>query len=161
MAIVELGLRTVAVLGIVYIALKVSEWIRCNLMLRTLPGPDGSLLLGQLPVLARPDHHIVLAKWTAQFGGIYRMRLAHMNVSFRFKDTAACGGQTDCSLVLQTAIRRALSLKLRMAFPCTGCGGDGSKLDSRGPWKGDRDREEHRGRVFQVQRGERHCLDTV
>jgi hypothetical protein len=38
------------------------------------------MLLGQLSVLSRPDHHDVLAKWARKFGGIYRMRLAHINV---------------------------------------------------------------------------------
>lgn len=101
MAILELGLRTVAVLIIVHSVLKLSEWIRCNLLLRRLPGPDGNLILGQLPVLARSDHHNVLARWAAQFGGIYRMRLAHINVSSRVEDMAAGGGQNTRSLVLR------------------------------------------------------------
>lgn len=76
----KLGLRAVVVLVVIYILLKIVEWVRCTLILRKLPAPDGNPLLGQLPVLARPDHHNVLAKWAADLGGIYRMRLAHINV---------------------------------------------------------------------------------
>ena len=76
----KLGLRAVVVLVAIYILLKIAEWVRCTLILRKLPAPDGNPLLGQLPVLARPDHHNVLAKWAADLGGIYRMRLAHIIV---------------------------------------------------------------------------------
>ena len=66
----------------VMLSAKIVEWIRCTRLLRTLPGPEGYPVLGQLQVLASPQHHIILAKWAAELGGIYRMRLAHMNVTF-------------------------------------------------------------------------------
>ena len=58
----------------------VLEWLRCRNILKKLPAPAGGDLLGQLSVLSRPDHHNVLTQWAAELGGIYRMRLAHINV---------------------------------------------------------------------------------
>ncbi len=77
------SLRAIAALVAVYTVVKVMEWVRCMRLLRTLPAPEGDLFLGQLPVLARPDHHNVLAQWAGRFGGIYRMRLAHKLVRLR------------------------------------------------------------------------------
>ena len=68
-------------IGIIWTLLYVLEWFRCNRILGKLPGPAGGDLLGQLTVLSRPDHHNILCQWAAELGGIYRMRLAHMNVS--------------------------------------------------------------------------------
>ena len=64
----------------VILCLHVVEWMRCARLLSKLPVPKGHPVLGQLQVLASPQHHIMLAKWAAELGGIYRMRLAHINV---------------------------------------------------------------------------------
>lgn len=79
----QLSLRASSALAVVCIVLKIIEWIRCFKLLRKFPAPEGNVFLGQLPVLARPDHHNVLAQWAARFGGIYRMRLAHKLVRLR------------------------------------------------------------------------------
>ena len=65
----------------VVLSARIIEWMRCTLLLRTLPVPKGHPVLGHLQVLASPQHHIILAKWAAELGGIYRMRLAHLNVT--------------------------------------------------------------------------------
>ena len=75
-----LGIRLAATLVVVWISAKVRDCLRSMWLLRKLPGPNGNLLVGQLPVLASAQHHNILAQWAAQFGGIYRMRLAHVNV---------------------------------------------------------------------------------
>ncbi len=99
---VPLSLRAIAALAAVCVILKVLEWIRCMKILGKLPAPDGNLFLGQLPVLARSDHHNVLAQWAAQFGGIYRMRLAHKHVRLRVVFRRCCSqevaGQGDTVL---------------------------------------------------------------
>ena len=66
--------------AVIWIVLYVWEWMRCKRIISRLPAPSGGDLLGQLSVLSRPDHHDILTQWAAQLGGIYRMRLAHMNV---------------------------------------------------------------------------------
>ncbi len=58
----------------------VLEWLRCRRILSRLPAPAGGDVLGQLSVLSRPEHHNVLTQWAVELGGIYRMRLAHINV---------------------------------------------------------------------------------
>ena len=80
MAWVGLCLTCANSIGIIWAALFVLEWMRCSFMLSKLPAPAGGSILGQLSVLSRPDHHNVLTQWAAQLGGIYRMRLAHINV---------------------------------------------------------------------------------
>jgi len=67
-------------LGAALAALRLAAWGRAYLALRRLPGPTGSWLLGQLREIVRPDHHRTLSRWAAQYGGIYRMRLAFINV---------------------------------------------------------------------------------
>lgn len=95
------GAALCALMGIYVVTLvvQVIEWIRCSHILRKLPEPKGHPLLGQLQDLASPQHHITLAKWAAQLGGIYRMRLAHMNVSFLNFQPPVVGHEiTTCAL---------------------------------------------------------------
>lgn len=76
-----LGWTFATTICVIWAALCVLEWFRRKSVLSKLPTPSGGGVLGQLSVLRRPDHHNVLAQWAAELGGIYRMRLAHMNVN--------------------------------------------------------------------------------
>jgi hypothetical protein len=75
-----LGIGVLVAVAVTWFSVKLAEWLRCVRLLSKLPGPRGHPLVGQLPVLASPQHHNTLAQWAAQFGGIYKMRLAHVNV---------------------------------------------------------------------------------
>ncbi|KAK9846641.1 hypothetical protein WJX81_008242 [Elliptochloris bilobata] len=59
--------------------MRFAAWCSAYLALRGLPGPKGDLVLGQLKDVVKPDHHRTLFKWACQYGGIYRIRLAHIH----------------------------------------------------------------------------------
>lgn len=58
-----------------------AEWIRACLILRRMPGPPGGLM-GQLKHFnsSKLGHHKAVCQWARQYGGLFRVRLANVNV---------------------------------------------------------------------------------
>ena len=83
--------------GAALAGLRVAAWLRAYLILRRLPGPQGHLVLGQLGDVVKPDHHRTLHKWACKYGGIYRMRLAHIHVSRPSPAGLFCGPEWGCA----------------------------------------------------------------
>lgn len=134
-----LGIRVAVGLAVVWISVKLRGFLRSKWLLRKLPGPKGDLLVGQLPVLASAQHHNILAQWAAQFGGIYKMRLAHINVSvFWLAALPAIMSRMPCE---------------QEGMVCAGGGGHRPLPHCGSPGQGHRDREEHRRGVLEVQHG--------
>jgi len=59
------------------------EWLRAWLILQKMPGPKGGIT-GQLKYFndSSVGQHKAVMKWAREFGSIYRVRLANINVSF-------------------------------------------------------------------------------
>ena len=83
--------------GAALAGLRVAAWLRAYLILRRLPGPQGHLVLGQLGDVVKPDHHRTLHRWACKYGGIYRMRLAHIHVSRPSPAGLYCGPGWGCA----------------------------------------------------------------
>lgn len=77
--------------GAALAGLRLAAWLRAYLILRRLPGPRGHPVLGQLGDVVKPDHHRTLHRWACKYGGIYRMRLAHIHVSRPSLGGLLCG----------------------------------------------------------------------
>ena len=69
-----------ASLAVTVAGIRLAAWCRAYLILRRLPGPRGDPVMGQLQDIGRPDHHKTLLRWADMYGGIYRIRLAYVNV---------------------------------------------------------------------------------
>ena len=56
-------------------------WIRACLILRCMPGPPGGLM-GQLKHFnnSKLGYHKIVCQWARQYGGLFRVRLANVNV---------------------------------------------------------------------------------
>ena len=59
----------------------VAEWIRAWVILQRMPGPPGGLMghLKYFNTLAI-GHHKTVCQWAREYGGIFRVRLANVNV---------------------------------------------------------------------------------
>ena len=73
-------LAAVALLAARYVPI-VAGWVRAWAILRRMPGPPGELM-GQLKHFnsAGAGQHKTLCQWARQYGGIFRVRLANVNV---------------------------------------------------------------------------------
>ena len=73
-----------------------AAWIRACLVLRCMPGPPGGLM-GQLKHFnnSKLGYHKIVCQWARQYGGIYRVRLANVNVR-----------PLDCTALHTSALRR-------------------------------------------------------
>ncbi len=64
------------------LAPRILEWLRACWVLRSMPGPMGGIM-GQLKYFndSVVGQHKSVLRWAREFGGIYRVRLANVNVS--------------------------------------------------------------------------------
>ena len=70
-----------ALAGAVALAVaRLVRWAAIDRALASIPMPPGHWLLGHLPTLNRPDHHLIMRAWAEQLGGLYRMRLGPIQV---------------------------------------------------------------------------------
>ena len=91
---------TIWAIALVYNCLPpLAAWIRACLILRGMPGPPGGLM-GQLKHFnnSKLGYHRIVCQWARQYGGLFRVRLANVNVR-----------PSDC-MAFDTAALRSIEL---------------------------------------------------
>lgn len=73
---------TLCCVSVVFVP-RLIEWLRAWLILQKMPGPKGGIM-GHLKYFndSYVGQHKAVMKWAREFGSIYRVRLANINVSF-------------------------------------------------------------------------------
>lgn len=81
------------------LAPRLAEWLRACWVLRNMPGPKGGIM-GQLKSFndSTVGQHKAVVRWAREFGGIYRVRLANVNVSRPWTCTPASRNLMLCIL---------------------------------------------------------------
>ena len=69
-------------IGFARCAVQLRTWLAREQRLRSIPMPRPHWLLGNLETLRRSDHHLVMRQWADELGGIFRLRLGHIQVPF-------------------------------------------------------------------------------